>query len=151
MKDKAFSLNKDQIEFACGVVANYLRVCQNNGCDINGDMAENSSLLRRMLGGKQPLPSPPPKRFGIQAYELVEGSDEIQIEQLEEYGESVSVDKHDGYEWKDKEAGLLVYRRLGTEYQVSRREIVPDSDCVGEGEDPDNFKYTATFLRRVQQ
>lgn len=57
-------------------IQKWLEVCEANGKPISPQQfytaAVHSSLLRRIMSGKDPLPHPPPIYFSQPAYELVE-------------------------------------------------------------------------------
>ena len=142
------NLSSEQIEFSCACVKKWLEICEQNGKSVGPKNAENSSLLRRLLSGKKAFDFVPPYRFGYPAWELLE-NDEIQIEELIDSPFGITIDKHDGYEWKDSEKKIILYRRLGLEFELKEKEIIPDRSCVDESFDPQEYKYTAKFLQRI--
>ena len=146
---KQDSLSASQIEFVCDRVSEYVKVCTANGKGVTHETVEHSSLLRRLLAGLDALPEPPPLRFGLPSYELVE-SEEVQVERVVDRGNEVTIDDHDGYEWIDKDSGVVQYRRLGINFVIVEREVLPDPSCIEEGCDPDGYKYKAKFLKRLK-
>lgn len=146
---KQDSLSASQIEFVCARVSEYVRVCLGNGKVVTQETVEHSSLLRRLLAGFDALPDPPPLRFGLPSYELVE-SEEVQVERVVDRGDEVIIDDHDGYEWLDKDSGVVQYPRLGLKFVLVEREVLPDPSCIQEGCDPDGYKYKARFLKRLK-
>ena len=145
MKNK---LNLEQIEFACECVSKWFEICKNNAKELDSSVAQNSSLLRRLLSGKDAHSLPPPYRFGFPAWELVE-SNEIQIQEIKEEGENLIIDGHGGYVWIDKKENTIVYKRLNLVFKLIEKEIIPDVLCVKEGADPSEYKYNAKFLKRI--
>lgn len=145
MKSK---LNSEQIEFACECVSKWFDICKDNAKELDASVAQNSSLLRRLLSGKEAHSSPPPYRFGFPAWELVE-SPEIQIQEIKEDGEEIIIDGHGGYTWLNKTENIIAYKRLNLVFQVVEKEIIPDAFCVKEGDDPLEYKYNAKFLKRL--
>jgi hypothetical protein len=87
-------LSIEQIEFVCESLKNWFDICQKNGKQISSSTIENSSLLRRILSGKNPHPEAPPYRFGFPDWELLE-NEEIQIQDLYENNDLITIDKHD--------------------------------------------------------
>jgi len=141
-------LSAEQIEFVCESLKGWFDICQKNGKTISSSTIENSSLLRRMLSGKKPHPEVPPYRFGFPAWELIE-NDEIQIQELYEDDGLITIDKHDGYVWADKNNKIISYPRLNLKFEYIEKEIIPDQSCIVEGADPTEYKYIAKFLKRI--
>jgi|LakMenEpi03Aug12_release.lakeMendotaPanAssembly.Ray.scaffolds.fasta_scaffold768851_2 hypothetical protein len=141
-------LSIEQIEFVCESLKNWFDICQKNGKQISSSTIENSSLLRRILSGKNPHPEAPPYRFGFPDWELLE-NEEIQIQDLYENNDLITIDKHDGYIWFDKSKKLISYPRLNLTFEYIEKEIIPDQSCIVEGSDPTEYKYIAKFLKRI--
>lgn len=146
MKDR--TLSQEEIERVIECFREYCSVCSANAKPVSPESVENSLLLRRLLSGKPRLPEPPPTRFGMPAYELVE-SGEVEIERLVESPGKVTVDDDDGYVRSDC-GRYLIYPRLNLRFELTEREVTPDQQCLGEESDPKEYKYTVRVLRRAK-
>lgn len=146
---KPSELTAEQIEAVCVKVAEYVRLCDDNGKAVCAETIEHSSLLRRLLAGRPPLPKPPPERFGLPAYELVTDRDEIEVQSVVEEGEAVTIDQHPGYVWLDRQNGIVEYPRLNLRFAVYDKDVTPDPSCVNDGEDLRSYTYTGKFMRRL--
>jgi hypothetical protein len=142
------NLTTEQIEFACSCMSEWFEICKINAKEIDSSFVQNSSLLRRLLSGKEAHLYPPPLRFGFPAYELVE-SEEIQVQYVQEKDNNLIIDGHEGYIWIDKSENILQYKRLKLNFKLIEKEIIPDAICVREGDDPKEYKYTVKFLQRI--
>lgn len=138
----------NQIEQICNIVKRYLEICEYNEKQTTSNDVVNSSLLRRLLSGKDALAYPPPYRFGFPAYELIE-SDEIQIQDFEVKENEIFIDGHGGYSWLDIEKKIICYNRLNLKFELIKKEILPDPACIDEDQDPKEYKYTAKFLKKI--
>lgn len=75
---------------------------------------DHSALLRRLLGGKEPFPSPPPKSNGSPWYDLLDnGSAEA----------SVILESYSDRRWLavDGDSGWEILHKQGNEYEVQYR------------------------------
>ena len=151
------TLSKDQIEFACKMVIEWVKIKEENGQNCSTTDIEHSSLLRRLLSGLPAHENPPPKRYGYPAWELVE-KDEIQIQSISYYleamGEStVVIDQDNGYEWVDKENKIIKYTRLNLYFQIIYKDVIPSPESCSRlyRSCPEKLKYTGMFLRKVEQ
>ena len=137
----------EQIETICVVIKKWLQICESNGKQITPSVVETSSLLRRLLSGKEASEFPPPYRFGFPAWELLE-SEEVQIQEMSIQGNQISIDGHDGYILTDPEKKIIKYPRLNLSFQCIEKEIVPNQACIDPESDPTDYKYTAKFLKK---
>jgi len=147
MKDTV-ALTADEVEFACKQMRQWLEICEANNRKIEPADVDHSSLLRRLLAGKSALLQPPPKRFGYPAWELIE-SDEIEVQDIQENNCDIIIDQHNGYSWVDKENKIIKYDRLNLLFQIIEKSMVPDPSFIAEGSDPEDYKYHATFLKKI--
>lgn len=147
MKDK-LAFTADDIEFVCKQVRLWLEICEKNNRQIGPADVDHSSLLRRLLAGKSPHAEPPPKRFSYPAWELVE-SEEIEVQDISDVNGNISVDQHAGYSWLDQQNQILKYDRLNLIFQIIEKNVVPDASFLAEGSDPEEYKYIAKFLKRI--
>jgi hypothetical protein len=145
MKER--TLSPEEIERVIECFKEYCDTCLANGKHISAESVENSLLLRRLLSGKPRLDWPPPTRFGMPAYELVENA-EVEIERIVESGGKVSIDDDDGYV-RSECRSLLLYPRLGLKFELVEREVMPDEQCLGEESDPKEYKYNVRVLKRA--
>lgn len=149
------TLSKDQIEFACKMFSEWVKIKEENKQYCSLSDIEHSSLLRRLLSGLPPHENPPPKRYGYPAWELVE-KDQVEIQNMSFYldvgGESkVVIDQDNGYEWVDKENKIIKYTRLNLYFQIIWKEVIPNPElcAVAYRSCPEKLKYTAMFLKRI--
>lgn len=142
------NLTTNQIEFACECVSKWFQICENNQKEVDPSFIQNSSLLRRLLSGKEAHTNPPPLRFGYPAWEIVE-SPEIQVQFVKEDGDNLTIDGHDGYIWVNKSENILKYTRLNLHFKLIEKEIIPDPVCIKEGSDPQYYKYIVKFLQKI--
>ena len=115
---EAFQLTPGQMDFAVRCMSEWIHL--SGICPTDADVS-HSSLLRRLLSGKDALDKPPPKRFAYPDYELGEGKP-VQVMDVDdtEFGgrKRVSIDQHSDWCWQDKENGLLEHLPDGDIYKL---------------------------------
>lgn len=115
---EAFQLTPGQMDFVVRCMSEWINLSGN--CPTDADVV-HSSLLRRLLSGKDALDKPPPKRFAYPDYELGEGKpvQVMYVDDTERGGHKrVSIDQHSEWCWKDKENGLLTHLPDGDAYKL---------------------------------
>ena len=106
---EASRLTQGQADFAVRCMSEWISLSGN--CPTSADV-DHSSLLRRLLSGKEALDNAPPKRFAYPDYELGEGKPVKVMDVGDiEFGERkrVCIDQYSGWCWHDKENGLLMH------------------------------------------
>jgi len=152
------ALTQEQIDFAVRCMARYINVREDHGHGLpNSADVDHSSLLRRLLSGKQPLEQPPPKRYSYPDYDLAEGK-EGEIRELwerdddhplmREDGGHVVIDQHPYWEWEDREKKILRYVPTGDLYQYMEKTAYP---VWVRGDDPKNHPYQDKFLQKLEK
>lgn len=143
------NLNPDEI---CKIVAQWMRIKEENGQNYTPIDVEHSALLRRLLVGLPAHEKAPPKRYGYPCWDLVE-KDEVEIQTMFELETSLCIDQHIGYQWADKENKIISYPRLSLFFQYYERETIPDKKyCSTKYKDcPEKLKYTGKFLKRIKE
>jgi hypothetical protein len=86
----------------------------------------HSPLLRRLLGGKEPLPAPPPEANGKPWYELIEtGRGVARNVRLWEWAPELKISIDDGIwtivEKRSETEYLVAYRQGGESYRLTKR------------------------------
>lgn len=119
----------EQIDFAIDCYKKYYRIREDNGYNSPRDVdIDHSSLLRRLLSGKEPLPKPPPKRYSYPSYDLGEGKP-VKISELWEYEDMVVIDQSKEWKWVDKVQGVLLHGN-GDKYKFTSAPE-PDNHILG--------------------
>lgn len=113
--------NNAQIDFAVMCFKKYARIRDDNGYRPPSDVdIDHSSLLLRLLSGKEPLPKPPPKRHSYPCYDLGEGKP-VRISELWQYddeSDKVVIDQSPAWNWIDKTQGILLHNN-GDKYKFT--------------------------------
>lgn len=147
MQEKNQPLTPDQVEFACEMVAKWMRVCDENNCNHSAVDVDHSALLRRLLSGKKLHKNPPPTRMSYPAWEMVE-EDEICVYEIydsKSYLNTVMVDQSPEYEWEIPWK-ILKHKRLGIRWEYSERE----TKAITISKDPKDHTYIGKYLRRIK-
>lgn len=166
-------LTGNQIEFACQQMCRWINICERQkphrqyGCAVSAPDVDHSSLLRRLLSGKEPHEFPPPTSYSSPAWHMVE-QDQFEISQISEYpnmrildrdavlytGEVVAINQDCGYVWEDKEKKILRYVRLNLFFQYFEEMKTPKHLGEPGGQlsrrlIPEEHKYLAKYLKRL--
>lgn len=115
---EAFQLTPGQVDFVVRCMSEWISLSGN--CPTDADVV-HSSLLRRLLSGKEALDNAPPKRFAYPDYELGEGEPVkvMDVNDIEFGGRKrVSIDQYVEWCWQDKENGLLMHLPDGDIYRL---------------------------------
>jgi hypothetical protein len=104
----------NQIDYVIKQMAEWARTKDNMG--LAADIM-HSSLLRRLLRGKQVLPKPPPKRHAYPDYDLAEGK-QVEVFELFEDEDRVVIDQHGDWTWVNKKKGILRHSPTGALYRT---------------------------------
>lgn len=164
-------LTEQQMDFARRCTSRWMQIYEKelkrlpNWCD-----ADHSSLLGRLLSGKEPLDKPPPLRFSYPDYDLAEGKEVqvMEVWQLEENeysnfykGYTVCVDQHVGWKWIERDepindkgvpakTGILEYRD-GTRYRFYRKMVTRFRLLKPDYKRAEEYSEECPFLQKIKE
>jgi len=153
-------LTEEQVQFVINRMSEWIRVKQkfeypedkNAECPIHADRytdyrptsadVDHSSLLLRLLRGKDSLTHPPPIRFAYPDYNLAEGK-EVEILDITNTSDGVIIDQRRSWVWEDKERSILKHIPTNCLYhywtEIGYRKTEP----------PRQVTYTRHLLKKI--
>jgi hypothetical protein len=162
-------LTREHVDFIRTCIGKWLRIYhQSLGRDPTEADVWHSSLLLRLLSGKEPLDKPPPLRHSRPDYALAEG-EEVRIFEIftdtyapvpqnDEY--VVVVDCHRAWRWISKEgavnsketpeSGVLEYKD-GTRDRFCRRVVTRKEVSNSSPDGFDTIHEEAEFLQKINE
>lgn len=121
------SLDEKAVQFVVEKTAEWVEIrAANTFQSICAADPSHSDLLRRLLTGKEALPSPPPKFYSQPRYDVAEGEPvQVSVEHRKAAsGKTILViaDCYD-FEWENEDAGILRFVPTGHRYRLDGKTL----------------------------